>query len=497
MKKMKKLFCLVLVVCFAFSMVIASNAAVPTTDHSKSYDIKMYMIGGSQPQDADKIMDAADKYLKDKINVDIKFTVFDYGDFPNKMSVKCAANEKFDIMFTSYWTGATQYSTLVSSGYIIALNDLMEKYAPKTKAILGDKIIKGCSIGGKLYAIPAMKEMAHNWQLIYRSDIAKELKLNMSSIKTLADAEKVFKTVKAKKKSMYPFQSVAGESSYRVLDFEKINGDDCPGAIYSPVYGKKGADTTKVVNDFATPEAMQLFKLMNKWYKLGFLRKDSDTVSSFLSDITSGKTFSIVQSGKPGKAEEMTLQTKQPLESIDITPVIANARDAGTGSMMAISRTSSDPARAMEFLEILNSDKYMNNLMVYGIEGKHFKFVDEKKGIIKMIGDGYARNGSGWATGNQYLNYVTDKEDPEKWAKFKVFNDKALPSPLPLFTYNPKAVKTQVASLTAVKKQYVPLLETGKGDPAKYVPIMNAKFKANGLTKVLADMQKQVDKVIK
>lgn len=495
MEKTKKLLCLVIAVCFTFSAIITSNAALPTTNHSKPYEIKAYFIGGYQPDNAYKVMEAADKYLKKKINASIKFTVFDFTDYPNKMSAKCAANERFDIMFTANWTGDVEYNTCVSKGYIIPLNGLMDKYASKTKAALGSTIIRSCSIGGKLYAIPVLKEMAHNYQLIYRADVAKELKLNMSKIKTLADAENAFIKVKKNKPGMHPYQLVAGESLYKVLDFEKINGDDCPGAIYSPAAGKKGAAATKVVNDYGTPEAMKLFKLMNKWYNQGIIGRNGKN-TNFLTDLALGKTFSVIQSGKPGKAAELAHQTKRPLASVNITPVIANAYDSGTSSMMAVSKTSEDPVRALEFLELLNTDKYLNNLMVFGLEGEHYQFVNREKGIIKLVGEGYARSGNGWSQGNQYLNYVTNTEDPEKWTKIKKYNNSALHSPLPYFIYNPKAVKTRITKLTAVKKQYVPMLEAGKGDPAKYVIIMTAKFKASGLDKVLADMQKQVDKLL-
>jgi len=498
MKKMKKLLCLVLVVCFALSMVMVSNAAVPTTDHSKAYALKMYMIGGTDPNDAGLIQDAANKYLKDKINATLKFTVFNYGDYGQKMTLKEASNEKFDIMFTANWENS--YADCATKGYLVDLTDLLDRYAPKTKALLGPKIIKGCSIGGRLYAIPANKEMAHDWQLLYRKDIAKELNLDMSKIKTLADAEPIFTSVHKAKPAMYTYETVAGESAYRVLDFEKMNGDNYPGAIYSPVYNKKGAAATKVVNDFATPEAIGLYKLMHKWYGLGFIRKDSDTVTDFQGDLKAGKVFSVVQSGKPGKDAEMSAATGQDFGSVEITTPVATSRDSGTGSMNGISKTSADPIRSLEFLELVNTDTYLSNLLVYGIEGKHYEFADKAKGIVKILPAGssnYNRAGNGWSTGNQFINYLTTLDDPNKWTNYKKFNEAATLSPLPLFTYNPKAVKTQLAALTAAKQQYMPLLETGKGDPNKYLPMFTAKLKASGLEKVLADMQKQVNAVLK
>ena len=40
--------------------------------------------------------------------------------------------------------------------------------------------------------------------------------------------------------------------------------------------------------------------------------------------------------------------------------------------MQAISRTSKNPEIAMKFLEMFNTDKYLNNLINFGIEGTHY-----------------------------------------------------------------------------------------------------------------------------
>lgn len=49
--------------------------------------------------------------------------------------------------------------------------------------------------------------------------------------------------------------------------------------------------------------------------------------------------------------------------------------------MLAISTTSEDPARAMMFINLLHTDPYLNNLLNYGIEGKHYLKVNEN--VIK------------------------------------------------------------------------------------------------------------------
>ena len=63
------------------------------------------------------------------------------------------------------WTN--NYRNNVARGAFLALNDpktdLLGKYAPKTKALLGAYFLAGSAMRGINYAIPANKEKAHNW----------------------------------------------------------------------------------------------------------------------------------------------------------------------------------------------------------------------------------------------------------------------------------------------------------------------------------------------
>jgi putative aldouronate transport system substrate-binding protein len=145
------------------------------------------------------------------------------------------------------------------------------------------------------------------------------------------------------------------------------------------------------------------------------------------------------------------------------------------------------------FLELINTEKELCNMINFGIENTHYKKVNDTTiESIKPAVDNY-NPGTPWMFGNQFNTYLFPSEDPQKWEKFKQFNDAGTPSPLLGYTFNVEPVKTKVAALTAVKRQFFPGLETGKADPATVLPQMNKKFADSGLADVLAEMQKQVD----
>ena len=159
--------------------------------------------------------------------------------------------------------------------------------------------------------------------------------------------------------------------------------------------------------------------------------------------------------------------------------------------MLAISSTSEDPERAMMFINLLHTDKEINNLLNFGIEGTHYT----RNGEIISATDKTAdySPGSAWMFGSQFLNYVWDTEDPEKWNKFKEFNQNAHVSPGLGFVFDSEPVKAEVGAMANVIKQYQKAVETGSVDVDKVLPEYLAALKAAGLDKVVAEKQKQFD----
>lgn len=509
MQKAKKLIGLVLVICMAITMVAGcgsdktsadtSTAAVSTSSsaaestvavESKTLDpveLQWYVVGNGQPKDMDAVLVKVNEWLKPKINASLKLNIFTWGDdFEQKMGAKIQSGEEFDITFTANW--AANYQQNAPKGAFVDLTPMLDQYAPKTKAILGDKVIKGASIDGKLYAIPTNKEMAHNWGFLINKDMADKHGVDISAIKTFNDLEPALKIIKEKEAAngVEAFQTLTGESPYRVLDFEKMADDNVAGAIYGD-----GRDT-KVVNDFATPEAMELYTTLHKWYKDGYIRKDADTVTDYSPARKAGKVFSVTASLKPGKDAEQSLADGVNWVQIDLTKPMATTREM-TGSMQAISKTSKNPERALMFLELMNTEPELCNMINYGIEGTHYTKINDTTIEQTQAGtDGY-NNGLQWLFANQFNTYLFAIEDPEKWTKFKEYNANSIASPILGFTFNTDSVKTELAAMTNVKRQYFPGLETGKADPATTLPKFTEKLKAAGLEKVLAEMQKQVD----
>lgn len=163
-----------------------------------------------------------------------------------------------------------------------------------------------------------------------------------------------------------------------------------------------------------------------------------------------------------------------------------------TGAIQAISATSKHPEKAMAFLNLLNTDPYLRNLIDRGIEGVHYEEVDNGK-IKDLPARVESYNMPSYSLGNHFILKLYENDPEDKWDAFKKFNDASVQAPTLGFYFDTNPVRTEIAAIANVANEYAPPLLTGSVDPEEYLPKANKKFKEAGLDKVLAEIQKQYD----
>lgn len=488
----------------------ASESAAPSPSESQSaasddidvsklqpYEIKLIWEGPT-PKDIGVVEAKMNEYLKEKINATVKLSTLDWGQYNDKLPLMIASREPTDIVFTAQWNG---HANNVAKGGFLALNDpngpagnLIEQYGKDIVATLDPAFLEGAKINGFNYGIPTNKELASLGGVLYRKDIADELGLTeqLNNVKTIADLEPILTVVKEKKPEIIPLFLRDGEnfSTHYLAQHDYLGDADIDGIVR-----KDGTDTT-VISRFEDPDYIAQLSLTRQFFQAGLINKDAATTTLGVQDaMKKGNVFMVTSSLKPGKDDEFSIAIGMPgkLKQIEIGPRTVSTGETA-GAMLGISSTSKDPARAMMLINLLHSDKYLNNLLNFGIEGEHYEKVSEN--IIKPGPKFNDYNpGVAWELGNQFLNYIWDTEDPEKWEKYKIFNQGAHKSPALGFTFNVEPVKSQAAILVNLKKQYAPALETGSIDPSKAQEWYD-KEKANGLDKVIAEKQKQLNEFL-
>lgn len=473
----------------------SATSAVSRVTVKMPYEISWYLVGNGQPDDIAAVQEEANQYLLNKIGATITITCYDWDSYDENMKDMIDDNEPFDICFTS--NGINSYRENVVKNAFLAINDpegpagdLLAQYAPNTKELLGTDFLSGSAINGKNYALPCNKEKGHNWGILFREDLVDKYSFDLNTIKKIEDLEPLLKTIKEKEIGIEVFGVTSEQSPYLLLDWNRISDNKLPAALY--------ADNrdTKIINEFETPESQSMLNTLHRYYQAGYIRKDVATLSSDHIETVkeAGKVFAYCSSLKPGKDAEVTAKSNYRWVQVDITsPVMSNLE--ATDSMMAISATSADPVTAMKFLELLNSDKYFNNLINFGIEDRHYTKTGDE--TIEPISDsGYDEMlGIQWVIGNQFLNYLLPGENYQKWPKLLTYNEEAGENKLNNlgFYFDSERVKTQVAASQAIYMEFIPTLVTGTADPNTTLPKFINKLKAAGFDDIIEEMQMQFD----
>jgi len=514
MSKMKKYLSLVLLVVFTLSVVLTgcgttaapkaetkaetTKVEEPKTEAAKTdaapVALKWFLVGPGQEPETAKICAEANKYLKEKLNmnVTIDLQVFGYGDpYNNKVNTMLSAGEPFDICFTAGW--AADIKSNSASGYFKPLDDYLAK-SDKITQIVGKPFLEGCKIAGKTYAVPCNKEQVHNWGFLVKKDLADKYKLDAGAIKKMEDMEPFFAQVLKGEKGITPLLTVEMESPYRLLDWDVISDNGVPGALYPD------NRDTKIINQFFAPETMEFYKKMREYNQKGYVSKDAATMQNFNDQLKTGKYAAVCQSLKPGKAGEMKGSTGGiDWVQIDITKPVMSNNDISGGALLAIPAASKHPDEAFKFIEALYTDTYLSNLFIYGIEGQHYEKVAGKENVVKLLGgekSGY-KAGNGWRFGDQFKDYLMDTEDPQKWAQFLAYNKAGTPTKSVGFAYDKKNVDTEIASCIAVVKTYYKQLLAGSVDVDSTVKKFKSDLDKAGVAKVITDMQTQYDAWLK
>lgn len=516
-KKFFKLTALTLAIAFATSAMLIGCANDPTasttgssssvsasssgdtasagsTDSVKKdpYTLDMYYINyGSPLEDLPAVQDEMSKILKNKINASIVLHPIDSGAWTDKVNLMFSSGEKIDIIPSSAGL-VPRYDTTAQNGAYKPLDDLLNEYGKDIIQILGIEYIKGATINGKIYGVPINKEKGYKIGYIFNRTLAEKYKFDLTTIKTYSDIEPMLKTIKENEAGITPL-CLSGRNLTSLRDTIPSAGE---------VFG----EITVLPNDTKDYKVSYLFEYSpfldlldwgHQMYLNGYVNKSSLTDTDE-GPMKAGKAFCMPYEAKPGKDAELSAAWGYEIVSAELTKAIMPSSQA-TGIMTSICNTSEDPARAMQFINLLYADKQLLNTLIFGIENKNYvkvsdNIIDYPSGVTSKT-VGYANQG--WLFGSQFNNYLWKNEDPQKWANFEEFNSTVLISPVLGFVFDSSALKTEVAAIASVREAYERALATGAVDPKKAVPEFMTKLKAAGSDKIKDAMQEQLDAWVK
>lgn len=446
------------------------------------YEIIWHDRGQLTP-DHDAVYEEINAYIEPIIGAKVKNIPFVGSEFTEKMRLIMASKENYDICFTS---SGSNYEINAANNAFMDIEELLKTNGQDVLAITPDYALEAAKINGVLYALPAYKDYSSENVFYYRADIADKYNLDMDSVKSLKDLEPILKTVKENEPDIYTMLFLASLSPYNMLPFEEISG----GVVGSI---DLTGDTTKIINPFETEMAMDYFKTMHSFYNQGFFRPEVATLTS--NDDVKGSQFMVIEQELPYLVDQRNKTNLYEQRVLSISKPRLTTSGV-RGSMMAFSKNSKNPEKAMDFVNLLNTDKKLRNMVAYGIEGKHWIAVGES--FYKLPDGVETKDDTGFSSyvytqGNKYISRMIEGTPEDIYEKYQEFDNNADKSPALGFAFDPTKIKAVYSSVNNAYNEYMPALLTGAADPEEVLPKAMEKLRAAGLDTLLEEMQKQYD----
>jgi putative aldouronate transport system substrate-binding protein len=452
--------------------------------------VAFIISGNGVPPDLSTVQDAINASVADRIGAKVKLLPINIGAWNQQINLMLASGEKLDLMVDGS-LNIFNYTVQVAKNQLLPLDDLVAKYGAGITASMDPEYLAAGKVGGKLYMVPTVRDFGGNYSLCMRKDIVDKLKIDVSKIKTLDDVDKVLRAVKQKYPDIVPLiGQTAGTSlleGYQTWD----RLGNYTGALVN--FGKD----LKVTNLYGTKDYAALLKRFRSWYQDGLILKDIATNKDDWSVyVKADRAFAFLAHTKPGWDAQATVQASRTMVSAELVAPFTTTDDV-LDFGWTIPRNSTAPDKAMEFLNLLYSDPAVYNLIVFGIEGKHYVklpngLVDFPAGVNANTVT-YSFAFMGFEFGNQLQGYVFNGNPPTIWKDMADFNRRALKSRALGFIFDPMPVTNEIVACQNVLNRYRVGLETGTLDPAKTLPEFLAKLKEAGIDKIIAEKQKQLD----
>ena len=458
-----------------------------------------YMTQNNIPEadDLERIENLINEYTEEKINTRVDLVLFSNADYVNQVNLMLASGEPLDI-FQAYNTSHLKY---IQDGTALDITDYLDDELSETRDIIYDDFLNPTTVDGRTYGILNMGSNYVPGGFTYRSDIVEELGIDMSQVTSPEDLTDVFAQVL----EAYPDMVIIDPNRANAL-FESYLGkiaciDPLGDNIANPVSGVAYQDDATVVNMYETSDFIDLCNLTHSWYEAGYYASDAATTTATTAELLmSGNCFgTFCGLGNPKIAQQYTTNYGYPFENVQISDSLVWAGDSNA---WMVNSNSEAPSAACKFLNLLYTDEYIDNLLVYGEEGVDYVlnedgFAVAPEGYTDLNSVAYTNNMNYYFWGNKWLTYpvVGGLTGEEKEQNMQENYDGQL-SNYYGFLYDYSDLQAEYTACTNIVEEYKKALWVGALDVEATLDELNERLYSAGLDKLMEAKQTQLDEWI-
>lgn len=476
-----------------------NNTNAPTADANIGSDLPevtlKFFFFDMKKSATDEVWNAISEKYKDQLNAKFDVEFIPGSDYKDKIRTKISAGDKWDLNFDGEWL--SYFQVINNNGYM-ALDELMPQYAPDLYAAYEKSgVLKAASSKGHVVGMPWSNEMNNRPFFLWRGDL---IDTDPSSVKTIEDVDKLVHELKEKYPDKYINGDVTQEPFQAKYDLFDIGNN----------FVVSGKDSSLTVQQKAETDAYrERAQIAEKWQRDGIIWADVQ-----IDKLDHNALINQGQLLTKFGTHEFAFSTRAWVEpdarwgynSMYDDHLFANR--SALSNLVAIPYTSENPERTLMFLNLLETDREMYNLVHYGIEGVTYNIGKDDNGVdTAFFPDGMDASNSNYMLWQgrwglwkpQFM--LGDYEFPGTfWQDEKEYadsNPNNVVSPLDGFNFDPEAVTVEIAQMNEIYESAEEMIKTGlAGDANAAMDKLVEDLNRAGLEKVKAEMQKQVNEFV-
>lgn len=442
---------------------------------------------------------AINAYLEEKgESVRIDLDPIDGNNYTTQVDMAIVGGESIGL-----YCPLTGLDAAVQTNKVLPLDEYLDDELAGAIEVMGADFKKNCEFNGTTYALPCYKGSVLHYYWVCPKEIFDSLGVERDSIKNIRDLAPVL----AKLKEAYPDRAPiapslgangAGNSFVQMSvlggigDYEvtQLNNGLC-------VVG----DDITVQNMYATDFFKEACQIAYDWNQAGYTIKDASVATDApytLMEADRACSYIIGYAYSTESVEAMSLAKAEPYETvaIDLSTDMLNPITL----TWAIAYTCEDPDGAARVLNMLYTDEFVLNTLIFGVEGSDWVDAGTGDGSI-LWPEGKDMNSVPYTAaltcgiiGNQFIMYSMEGVTLASDIPFMAAEmENAKKSPVFGFSVDITNIKTQTAAISNVIAQYEGGLLTGELDPEVYIPKLLEELEAAGMSDIVTEAQSQLD----